>query len=291
MLWQDYKKLYASALRAYSPKFKKELQAQVDAFCATQSYASINGNGLKKTITDLHATYGTKMAKMANKDVKRASKSFVAIEYKGTYDELWQNVITMYLNVNGLDKLVNEISDTTKEQIKRYISRGLAEGQSMNEIIRNLQSAGITNYRAELIARTETGKAANYGSMIGAVSTGLVTYKEWISAKDNRTRRIPRDQFDHLAMDGVSIPMDEKFQVPSKLKGFELMDHPCDPKASAGDVCNCRCTLGYEAQRDAAGQLQTYYSNPPSGNIKIIWDLLQKALTNEVYASLVQALG
>ncbi len=45
--------------------------------------------------------------------------------------------------------------------------------------------------------------------MVGAMSTGLVTVKEWIAAKDNRTRRIPRDSADHLHMDGIRVPIDK----------------------------------------------------------------------------------
>ncbi len=87
-----------------------------------------------------------------------------------------------------------------------------------------------------MIARTETGKAANYGSMIGTAATGLVTIKEWIAARDARTRRVPPDAFDHFHMDGIKVAYDEKFNVKTKYGGFEQMLHPCDPSGSAGDV-------------------------------------------------------
>jgi uncharacterized protein with gpF-like domain len=153
---------------------------------------------------------------------------------------------------------------------------------TISETIVLLRSAGITDYRAELIARTETGRAANIGSMVGATSTGLVTMKEWIAAKDNRTRRIPRDQFDHYNMDGKKLPIDETFKLQNKKGGFDLMLHPCDSSGSAGDVCNCRCTLGYEAQRDKNGKLLKLENNPPKGNVGMIWGILTNVVGMQI---------
>ncbi len=41
MIWQDYRKLYLNAIKTYSPKFKKELQRQVDTYCDTQALNAI----------------------------------------------------------------------------------------------------------------------------------------------------------------------------------------------------------------------------------------------------------
>lgn len=281
MIWQDYRKLYANALKQYSPKFKKELQKQVDTYCRTQDYNAISDKSLKKTIYKLHLAMGTKMAQISESAVKRSVKGvYVPMEYKSSKTDAYQYAIIKVLQNDGLDKLASDITDTTKEQIRRFLIQSTEQNLSMPETIALLRTAGITDYRAELIARTETGRAANIGSMVGATSTGLVTMKEWISAQDNRTRREPRDHTDHLVMDGVKLPMDKPFHVPNDKVGlsYELMDHPCDSKASAANVCNCRCTLGYEAVRGANGKLLTLQDNPPKGRIAVIWD----ALTNVI---------
>ncbi len=151
--------------------------------------------------------------------------------------------------------------------------QGAANNLSYAEMIPMLRQAGITDYRAELIARTETSRAANTGSMVGAMSTGLVTVKEWIATRDNRTRRIPRDSADHLHMDGIRVPIDTKFEVKGKTF-VDYMLHPGDSTAHAANVCNCRCTLGYEAVRGSDGKLQTLQKNPPKGDAGVIWGLL-----------------
>jgi hypothetical protein len=283
MIWQDYRKLYANALKQYSPKFKKELQNQVNTYCRTLDYNAISDKAIKKTIQKLHLAMGVKMAQISSKVVKRSVKGiYEALEVKSAETDLFAYTILQYLQTQGLDQLASDITNTTKEQIRRYLIQSAEQNLTLPESIALLRNAGITDYRAELIARTETGRAANIGSMVGATSTGLVTIKEWIAAKDNRTRRIPRDQFDHYNMDGKKLPIDETFKLQNKKGGFDLMLHPCDSSGSAGDVCNCRCTLGYEAQRDKNGKLLKLQDNPPKGNVGMIWGILTNAVGMQI---------
>jgi hypothetical protein len=294
MIWQDYRKLYANALKQYSPKFKKELQNQVNTYCRTLDYNKISDKALKKTIYKLHLAMGTKMALISESAVKKSVKGvYVPMEYKSAKTDAFQYAIIQVLQNDGLDQLAADITNTTKEQIRRFLIQSAEKNYTLPETIALLRTSGITDYRAELIARTETGRAANIGSMVGATSTGLVTIKEWISARDNRTRREPRDHTDHLIMDGVKLPMEKQFQVPNNQVGlgYELMDHPCDSKASAANVCNCRCTLGYEAVRGANGKLLTLADNPPMGRIGVIWNALQNVMgqaIGKLIASLIQ---
>ena len=294
MIWQDYRKLYANALKQYSPKFKKELQNQVNTYCRTLDYNKISDKALKKTIYKLHLAMGTKMALISESAVKKSVKGvYLPMEFKSQKTDAFQYAIIQVLQNDGLDQLATDITNTTKEQIRRFLIESAQKNYTLPETIALLRTSGITDYRAELIARTETGRAANIGSMVGATSTGLVTIKEWIAAKDNRTRREPRNHTDHLIMDGVKLPMEKQFQVPNNQVGlgYELMDHPCDSKASAANVCNCRCTLGYEAVRGANGKLLTLADNPPMGRIGVIWNALQNVMgqaISKLIASLIQ---
>lgn len=290
MIWQQYRQLYNIALKQYSPAFKKELQAQVDTFCATQDYNAISDKGIKKTIQKLHLALGNKMALISQKDVKSGLKSQIkAYETKGNQTDLFSYVILQYLETKGLDQLAADITDTTKEQIRRFLIKSQQENLTMSQKIALLKTAGITDYRAELIARTETARSANVGSMVGAMSTGLVTVKEWIATKDNRTRRMPRDSADHLDMDGVKIPIDAKFQVDGK-EFIDFMLHPGDSTAHAANVCNCRCTLGYEAVRGADGKPLTLQNNPPKGDAGLIWSLLGNAVGMTIGNLIAEAL-
>ena len=291
MIWQDYRKLYANALKQYSPKFKKELQKQVDTYCRTQNINAIGYKGIEKTIKQLHVALGTKMAVIAAKSVKKGIKShYDRIEVKSLTTDMYAYAILKILEKDGVTTLAQDITETTQKQINAYMQTGLNNGVSITDLIKQLKESGLTDYRAELIARTETGRAANLGSQVGAISTGLKTNKEWISTQDARTRRQPKDQTDHLHMDGVKIPMEQQFKVKDLKTGYDLMDHPCDSKAPLSQVCNCRCTMGYEAVRDARGKLITYESQPPQGRIGMIWGYLTNVVGMQIGNMIAQLL-
>ena len=299
MIWSQYKTLYNSALKQYSPKFKKELQKQVDAYCRTQDYAAMSSKGIAKTIKQLHVALGTKMANDTNKSIKKATKGFYKpFEVKMSQNDIYAYVILQFLERQGVGAIADEITQTTANQIAAYLQKGFENNLTIQELIPMLKQAGITDFRAELIARTETGRAANLGAMVGATATGLVTMKEWISAQDARTRRMPPSYADHLVMDGVKVPFEEPFKVPTspKAKGgthignVELMMHPCDSGASASNVCNCRCTVAFEAQRDANGKLKTFDNYPPKGDIGFIWGVLGNIAGMEIGKLIAEAL-
>ena len=237
-----YRQLYNKYRKKYRVLIKRELDKQCRAL--------LNGEQpdeekLKQHIRKLHNDAGVTMAKDSYNKVMRKA----GIKDNLTPEQRWAIVIKMFLE-QGLTQLVNGITSTTKETIRKILIQGMQEGWSINQMMKEIEKSGINVYRAELIARTETTRAANQGAMLGAISTGLQTMKEWISITDDRTRRIPRNDYDHLHMDGKNVPVDEPFTVPG-LRTIDIMEFPGDPNGSAGNVCNCRCTVGFEVVRDS----------------------------------------
>jgi uncharacterized protein with gpF-like domain len=145
----------------------------------------------------------------------------------------------------------------------QVINDGIDKGLGEDEIVRNLRESNLTNARARLITRTETGRAMNTGAMLSAATSKVIMDKVWISAQDNRTRRLPRDNYDHLHMKGKQVPYDGVFIVPST-QSIDLMSYPGDSAGSAGNVCNCRCTVAFVPKRDASGNLQLVDLNNPT---------------------------
>jgi hypothetical protein len=103
----------------------------------------------------------------------------------------------------------------------------------------------------------------NTGAMLSAATSRVVMDKVWISAQDNRTRRLPRDNYDHLHMKGKQVPYDGVFIVPST-QSIDLMSYPGDSAGSAGNVIQCRCTVAFVPKRDASGNLQLVDLNNPT---------------------------
>ena len=95
----------------------------------------------------------------------------------------------------------------------------------------------MSKTRALLIARTESCSTMNAGSNELYKAEGI-EYREWLAAIDSRTREA------HLLMDGVVVPITEKFEVPATSQNESaLMEYPGDPTAPVELVANCRCSI------------------------------------------------
>ena len=89
-------------------------------------------------------------------------------------------------------------------------------------------------YQAERLVRTEATNAANAATMQSAqdIFPGADMQKEWIAASDERTRAAHREANGQIV----------DFNKPFIVKGEELM-RPGDPRGSASNVVNCRCSM------------------------------------------------
>jgi len=114
---------------------------------------------------------------------------------------------------------------------------------------------GYSAMRARRIVRTEVMRASNYASMLAADQHDFIVDKIWISRVDARTRRIPKDQYDHVSMNGQKVGWDEDFTSTGKKGDLVLSGFPGDPTTPAGFSINCRCTVGFEGRRDSNGKL------------------------------------
>lgn len=160
------------------------------------------------------------------------------------------NAILSYFNARLLEK-VDGINQTTREWIEQQITKGIEDGLSLDQVIRNiLINTDMPRYRAERISRTENMLAASYAEEIGVAKTGLETVKVWLSVDDKRTRH------DHRLVDNQERPADEPFNVG----GYAMM-RPGDSQtqnvmglvAPASEIVQCRCVLGRRVLRDENG--------------------------------------
>ena len=121
------------------------------------------------------------------------------------------------------------------------------------EISRNMINDSINGSRAMLIARTESTGAMNFASFIAINKSAFQKEKEWIDTGDARVRPAGKPSpFDHHHEDIGKQPLERAFLV----SGEELM-FPGDTSlgASAGNICNCRCSFGVKTMRDSTGRM------------------------------------
>ena len=149
------------------------------------------------------------------------------------------------------------ISQSIANRIDKIIKDGRAEGLTLVEIARNIDTKvrPITRTRAATIARTETHNAASrahhryYQEVEKDYGSKLV--KRWASTNDSRTRSA------HSLANGQVRDMNEDFLV-----GGALMSHAGDPRGGARNVINCRCVIIYVDEQDVVSD----YVNCSNGN-------------------------
>lgn len=221
------------------------------------SHMFVTAPGLSELLQQIHVdsgrVMGAKAYQLVMKQVKKIkskaeSKSLLPI---GANEELVNEIIEFFRAHNLA--LVTEITDTMKAWILEKLIEGQQQAKSITQIADEMIKDKFPKNRAIVVARTEVIKAANYGAVRGAKKTGYKMNKQWVASQDNRTRRVPRDGYSHLAMDGINIPIDEKFQVPKKTGGYDDIDQPGAPNGDAGNVIQCRCAVGFVVQTGADG--------------------------------------
>lgn len=252
---------HVKSMKPHVKPFKKEL---ADAF-RDQS---------KRVLDQVQANYGKALAKIQPGKTKAAVLKFVRKELLNPNDYLdleyeievfytlnLKHLTDMFLDALGatfleltgeqrelltsrarrwLDtfsrKYAKDVTDTTAAAIKEIIREGLVEGWSVDDAAGKIETLyeGFTDWRSEMIARTELNAASNAGSHEGMKQSGLVAREQWLSALDERTRRAPTSEFDHWVANGEIAPIDGYFTKTGGRLAF-----PGDPEGEPGNIINC----------------------------------------------------
>ncbi len=134
------------------------------------------------------------------------------------------------------------------------ISSGKPLTQKQIDDMVNAYRRNMLRYRADTIARTNTGDIVNTAienaskqALETAGLAGEELIKEWRSLRDKKVRFTHSN---HGGMDGQKVGIDEQFISPSGAR----LNHPHDSSAPISETANCRCRmLVYLKPRDRIG--------------------------------------
>ena len=214
-----------------------------------------NEDELKKALEIVYINIGLVHGKRVGKEVNKELKFFSLDDFESD----WLRYVREYLGRVGGDS-IRLLVESFKSPIKKIIIQGMQNGDGTEEIARAIQklvsNRNFYRWQSRRIARTESTSAANQAALKSGDTIGFKTGKMWISANDARTRRIPKAQYDHAMMHKKTVPRNEPFEVPSKFGIPEQLMYPGDKeRGSAGNIINCRCTVGVVPVRDKNGRL------------------------------------
>lgn len=259
--WRNYHRFSISKENTWTPVMQRALLQQIKdavAVLRTQGVDSlvlnidsiITSQSVQRVLMRMwYALFPLYANRITNQLEDEYGDELAGRKFFGTPSQHWLDIINEYI-LASVPGQTSEITDYTKRWIQAKIRKGIEEQMSIDEIVQLMIDSDISASRARIIARTNITTITNAASNAAARETKLLLRKVWISAQDKRTRRLPRDKFDHLHMDGVVVALNEPFNVSG-----ELLDHPGDPKGSAGNIVQCRCTVAHEAIRDRNGRL------------------------------------
>jgi uncharacterized UPF0146 family protein len=160
------------------------------------------------------------------------------------FEPIWRDAINTFLRQHGVT-FVGDINETTRKDLLRILSNAANANAKESEVVSLLVKSSIPLIRATRIARTEVTRALNAGILLAAATVPFETYKEWLTAEDEKVRGRP---FSHLALHGTVLPLNQPF------RNGEDIRFPGDPLASAENVINCRCVLNILPNLDPLGR-------------------------------------
>lgn len=225
--------------------FYKALQAQIKPVVA---HIKIYG-GITSTIADalvskapmevaykeVYLSVGTLSAGWNMKRINSLGKSIKSLP--SFFSDTWRRFMEFFY-VNESAELISDVTETTRERIRNILDeadqQNLTTSAKADYITAQLNDPDFNRNRSLVIARTESTRAANKGASLGNASADYQTVKEWLAVMDSNTRHT------HKIADGQQVNNDEDFIV-----GSELAQYPGDPRLSARESVQCRCTTVY----------------------------------------------
>jgi len=241
-----------SILRLVKSAFKDELRTLIDSASnaltpqglvdSVLEDVRLNHEAWKATIKNIYVPVARSLAF----DVIDSLKHDAPTERKALTAEeelIIDPLILDYIDGQSGKKVVG-ILDTTLVLLRDELERGVILGEGIEQLAKRIDTLYLEKLmagRSKTIARTEVIQASNFGSFIGAKSTGIQNLKKvWLSTRDGRLRTT------HDIIDGDKVGIDAAFVLAS---GSRLM-FPADSSlgAAAGDVINCRCTQFFEGE-------------------------------------------
>jgi hypothetical protein len=247
LLWDNFDKRLSAQERALEPLVKKYLDGQADEVKAKIEAAAspqeVRAADIFDPVVEAHL-YGEKFESRYRFAFERAGEA----GYHATKGKLWippeerrikdddtfnvtpAHVAQLRAQIAKSAKFFNE---TTWAEVKAGIDEALAENLTNEAMAQKLWEKldGRAAWEARRIASTEMTRTEGFGGVEGYKQNESIELKGWNCQKLDTSRE------DHVDADGQEVGVDEDFDI-----GGEAMAWPGDDRASAGNVCGCRCS-------------------------------------------------
>jgi hypothetical protein len=250
--------------KKYYPKVKRAIERQISSLIRAIEYNGSVQDGLHEVskiistpvtqvMESMYYEIGLRYARRTYRDQQEERRALkparklvsvtkgYSVETKGIgLNTLWRQMIKKLLG-EFLLEMTFDIAKTTRETLTRILQKSIDEGWGVDRTVKELEDLPLSRTQAARIVRTEVTRAANTGVNVAGETSEFEQTKEWISAKDHRTRGTdPEDHASHVLLNGITVDYDDVFIDP---RNKDELRYPGDPKAKAESTINCRCSM------------------------------------------------
>lgn len=279
-IWKEVEALSEEKTRAAAKRLREIAKDLADAVLEGKSIGGHNVRQLKAIVDSLVSEFERKTALDAERAVEDAwelarGPSEAAVEIMGAEPISDAE----YARLSGVSRELLEVAkdfsadqirglaDDVKRKIGGRISTAALGLTDVADTIRSIrgdlvgaEAPGRGGYiwRSETIFRTEVNRVFGmadheFNKALAASNPGL--RKMWVDMGDGRVRKAHQIAAETYDEDGA-IAIEEKFRIPMvrekrkngvvvswDIEGYEELEYPRDPRASAGNSVLCRCYL------------------------------------------------
>lgn len=265
--WKNFERKRQSYERKYSNASKRAISVQIKEGveivkrsgtlnAALNNVQNISIEPVNLLYNELYAEVGLDFAQAQIRSLKEQASELITKDLASDFAIGWSATVSDYVAEKLTPTLIN-VTDTTISFLQASIKKGIEEGLSIDKTAALIvdEWEEVSEARAVRIARTEIISASNYGSLQGAEATGLEFSKTWIATRDNRTREAHKADIKNVPKDGAFNVMNERLLFP----GDRSLG------ASAKNVVNCRCAIGYDFEESKSLKVNnsTTFTNYP----------------------------
>jgi hypothetical protein len=244
----------------YYPKVKRAIEKQISSLIEAvkegRGMSAVNqmvSTPITQVMESMYYEIGLRYARRTYRDQQEERRALkparklvsvtkgYSVETKGIgLNTLWRQMIKKLLG-EFLLEMTFDIAKTTRETLTRILQKSIDEGWGVDRTVKELEDLPLSRTQAARIVRTEVTRAANTGVNVAGETSEFEQTKEWISAKDHRTRGTdPEDHASHVLLNGITVDYDDVFIDP---RNKDELRYPGDPKAKAESTINCRCSM------------------------------------------------
>ena len=206
--------------------------------------ASVMGKNTLKQVKDINSIITKIKSILSIEGLRQITNNVIRNNYMKGWDQAEKDLnINILPDQNAMEYISNYTYDNIKgmnddiaENLRQVMQRSFMDGSSLEKVKAEITKVfDVGNNRVEMIARTESNRAANFGRLHGYQKSGQPGKKVYSAHIDDRTSALCK------RLDGQETEMDEDFVDPKgEWKG------PVPPAH-----VNCRSSWVFRSKDDA----------------------------------------